>query len=79
MSWEVISQIGITIFGCSAIWLVSRKEQWRRWGFIVGMLSQPFWYISAYLADQWGILLLSTWYTYAWMQGIWNFWIKPGD
>jgi hypothetical protein len=74
---ENISQIGIIIFGASAIWFVSRREKWRRWGYLLGILSQPFWFISAYQSKQWGIFLLSVWYTYSWTQGIWNYWIKP--
>ena len=70
-------QIGILIFGCTAVWLVGRKEQWKRWGYICGMCSQPFWFYSAYQAEQWGIFLLCVWYTYSWGQGVWNYWIKP--
>lgn len=72
----MIDQIGITIFGCSAIWLVGRKEHWKRWGYILGMCSQPFWLWAAVKAEQWGIVLLTFWYTYSWGQGIWNYWIK---
>lgn len=75
---ENISQIGIIIFGASAIWFVSRREKWRRWGYIFGILSQPFWFISAYQTKQWGIFFISVWYTYSWAQGIWNYWIKSG-
>lgn len=74
-----MEQIGIMLFGCSAIWVVGRKEKWRRWGYILGLCSQPFWFYSAYQAEQWGILCLCLWYTYSWGQGIWNFWIKSED
>ena len=72
----MIEQIGIALFGCSGIWFVSRKEHWKRWGYILGMLGQPFWVWSALKAEQWGILFLTAWYTYSWGQGIWNYWIK---
>jgi len=71
-----LSQIGILIFGCSAVWFVGRKENWRRWGFILGLCSQPFWLYTSIVHEQWGIAILSFWYTYSWCQGIWNFWIK---
>ncbi|MDY6970242.1 MAG: hypothetical protein SVR08_16535 [Spirochaetota bacterium] len=71
-----ISQIGIVVFGCSAIWLVGRKEHWSRWGYIIGLISQPFWFYTSIKSQQWGIVLVSCWYTYAWCQGLWNYWIK---
>ena len=69
-------QLMIAILGGSAIWLVSRKEKWGRWGYILGLASQPFWLYSAYSNKQWGIFTLSIWYTYSWSQGIYNFWIR---
>ena len=71
-----LSQIGIMLFGCSAVWLVGRKEHWRRWGYIAGLLGQPFWFYTTIQAEQWGIVILCFWYTYAWAQGAYNFWIK---
>lgn len=73
----MIQQIGIILFGCSAIWLVSRTENWKKWGYIVGLLSQPFWFWTAIENSQWGIFLVSLFYTYSWCQGIWNYWIIP--
>jgi len=74
-----LNQGAIIVFSCLAIWLVGRREPWRRWGFIVGLLGQPFWLWSSWQHEQWGIFAVSVWYTYAWMQGIWNFWIRPGE
>jgi nicotinamide riboside transporter PnuC len=72
----MFNQIGIIIFGCSAIWLVSRKEEWKRWGYILGLLGQPFWFYSAWENKQYGIMILTAFYTYSWSQGIYNYWIK---
>ena len=71
-----ISDIGIMLFGCSAIWFLGRKEKWNRIGYILGLLSQPFWFYTAYTNEQYGILILSLWYTYSWIQGVYNYWIK---
>jgi hypothetical protein len=71
-----MSQFFIFIFGCSAIWLVSRREKWKRWGYIVGLCSQPFWLYTSFINKQYGIFALSLFYTYSWMQGIYNYWIK---
>lgn len=77
MSLQIITQIGIMVFGASAIWLVGRKESWKRYGYIMGLIGQPFWIVSAIHNEQWGILLMTLFYTYSWAQGVWNYWIKP--
>lgn len=77
---QVIAQIGIMVFGCSAIWLIGRKESWSRWGFVMGLLSQPFWFWSAYQAEQWGIFLVCCWYLYSWVQGFYyHFLCQSGE
>jgi len=76
---DIIAQIWIMIFGCSAIWFVGRPEKWSKWGFVLGMLSQPAWYITAYLNGQWGIMILSLWYTYSWAQGLYYKFYKKED
>lgn len=73
----LIPQLGIMVFGCAACFLVgSTKHNTRRWAYLLGLCSQPFWYWSAYMAGQWGILILSTWYTFSWARGAYNHWIK---
>lgn len=73
---DQINQIAIPLFGCTAIWFVSRKEKWKRWGYIFGVIGQPFWLIETFRSEQWGIFFMCLWYTYSWGQGIWNYWIK---
>ena len=68
-----IPQIGILLFGCSAIWLIGRKEEWRKWGYLLGLCGQPFWMWTSIANEQWGIFALTFWYTYSWSQGCWNF------
>jgi hypothetical protein len=74
---DVICQVAILVFGCSAIWFVGRLEDWKKWGYILGLCSQPFWIWTTISHKQYGITLLSFWYTYSWCQGIYNYWIKP--
>lgn len=71
-----LSQIMIFIFGAAGIWFVGRKEKWKRWGYILGFLAQPFWFYTAITNDQWGIFMLSIFYCYGWGTGIYNYWIK---
>lgn len=74
----MIIQAIIFVFGTSAIYLVGRKEHWRRWGFILGLAGQPFWFYTFFTAEQWGMLCMCLMYTYSWGNGVWNHWIKKG-
>ena len=71
--WDTISQIGVAIFGITAIILVSKKN---KWGFVLGLLSQPFWYITSFINEQWGIFFLSIVYTGSWILGIYEWFFK---
>jgi len=71
--YEIISQTAILILGASAIILVAKKN---KWGFIVGLLSQPFWFITSYMNKQWGIFLVSIIFTASWLFGIYEWIIK---
>lgn len=68
-------QIFIFILGGLSIYLVgSNDKKTRKYGYIFGLLSQPFWIYSAYINNQNGILFLSLWYTYSWGRGIYKHW-----
>ncbi len=69
----MILQFFIVVFSCSAIWLVNRKEEWSKYGYLCGMLGQPFWLYSTYTTEQWGIFALSLFYLYSWSQGFKNY------
>ena len=69
-------QVAIIIFSCGAIWLLAQKGSLIRWGHIVGMLGQPFWFYTTYKHAQWGMFLCTVWFTYCYGQGIWNYWLK---
>lgn len=69
---ENIAQVFILILGGSSIWCLARKEEWRKMGFILGFLAQPFWIYVSIVNQQWGILLVSCLYTYTWGMGVYN-------
>ncbi len=73
ISIDLVAQIGITIFGVSAIILVARKN---KWGFVLGLISQPFWIITSLINKQWGVLLLSIVYVGSWGYGIYEWFYK---
>jgi len=73
----MIAQIGIALTGMLAIWLTQQpNKDWQRYACLFGMAAQPFWYYSAYTAEQWGILAMSVVYTYSWWIGIKTHWIN---
>lgn len=73
---ETASQIWMVLFSCAAIWLLGRRESWRRWGFIVGIIGQIAWFYTSICNRQWGLFLITVWWTYSYAQGIWFYWVK---
>jgi len=71
--WDNISQIAITILGPTAIILVARKN---KWGFVIGLMSQPFWFITSIANEQWGVFFVSLIYTCSWALGIYEWYFK---
>jgi len=71
--WDTISQVAIFIFGVSSIVLIAKRN---KWGFMLGLLAQPFWYITSYLNHQWGIFFVSFAYTASWLLGIYEWFYK---
>ena len=72
----LIIQIFLFILSVSAMFLISRTESWKKWGYPIGLASQPFWIISSVQNETWGILALSCCYTITWIMGIYNYFIK---
>lgn len=73
----MLAQICIALFGVTAIWLSQdAREQVRRWAPILGLAGQPFWFYSAYTAQQWGIFALCFLYTWAWGKGLRAYWFR---
>lgn len=72
-----MEQIAIAITGVVAIWLSQdSRDSWRKYACLFGMAGQPFWFYSAYTAEQWGILILCVFYTWAWFKGVRLHWMQ---
>lgn len=69
-----ITQGAIATLGGAAVLLVSCDEPLRAWGFLLGLLSQPFWLVATWQARQWGMFFLSLWYCLGWGLGVWRCW-----
>ncbi|MFH1175625.1 MAG: hypothetical protein V1698_02795 [bacterium] len=72
---DKICQIIILLLAPIAILLISKKI---KWGFVVGMASQPFWIATSYLNKQWGVFAVSLLYLFVWANGIYEWFLKPG-
>lgn len=75
-----MEQLAIALTGVVAIWLSQdKRESWRRYACLFGLVGQPFWFYSAYSTEQWGIFILCIFYTWAWFKGVLNNWIVTGN
>lgn len=77
-SWNLqildnIAQVGIGGLGVAAIILISRKN---RWGFVFGLASQPFWFATSLINQQWGVFFLSIIYAGSWAYGAYQWFFK---
>ena len=70
---DTISQVAIFIFGVLGVFLVARKN---KWGFVFGLIVQPFWLFTAYLNSQWGVFMVSLFYAATWSYGIYEWFFK---
>ena len=78
--WEVdpdaIIQIALAVLSLVAIAMIASTGPWHRWGFVVGLASQPFWILASWRARNprggrpWGMLALSLAYVFVWVYGI---------
>ena len=72
----MIDQVGIIVFGITAVYLTQEKKASRRkWASVFGLLSQPFWFYSAYHSGQWGVFVLTFVYALIWAKGFYTNWI----
>ena len=76
---NIATQVWITLFGGTAIFLLgSKSERVRRWGFVCGLLSQPAWYYQMVHHGQWAMLPVYTFYTFSWLRGFYNNFLNRG-
>lgn len=69
---DLALQIAIAILSIAAIGLISSTGPLHRWGFVIGLVSQPLWILATWRAKQWGMLVLSVFYLFVWVHGILN-------
>ena len=73
----MFEQLAIAATGLVAVFLTQdHRVKWRRYACLFGMAGQPFWFYSSWVAEQWGIFVLTIFYTWAWGKGIRLHWMK---
>lgn len=72
----IVTQIGIAVFGVTAVYLSQdlRVER-RKWASVCGLAGQPFWIAETVSAEQWGILFLCSLYAWSWWRGFRAHWL----
>lgn len=75
MNLELVCQIFIPLLSALVAYNVTSVEpKRRRLGYFLGTISQPMWYYTTIHHHQWGLFILSLWYTIQWIKGIKSHW-----
>lgn len=69
-----IIQIALFILSAAAIYFVTTKNKYTKWGHVIGLAAQPLWFYTTITNEQWGLLALTVFYTLNWIKGIKNYW-----
>jgi hypothetical protein len=65
---ELISQAVIFMGPVGAMLLGNGS----RWGFVLGLATQPFWFYTSFRHRQWGIFIASIFYALGWAMGVYR-------
>lgn len=77
MNLHIINQIAIVVVGATIAFCLTRNnEKLGTIGSVLGLLIQPIWVYESYKSGQFGVMILSAFYTYSYAQGLYFFWIK---
>ncbi len=73
----VLSNLGISLFGCPAFILVIRDSlKLQKLGVFLGLCSNPFWWWMIIITDQWFTLPIHLMYTLGWFDKAYRLWFK---
>ncbi|MEK7072009.1 MAG: hypothetical protein AAB969_00405, partial [Patescibacteria group bacterium] len=68
------SSLFIFFMGLGIILIISCLKN--KWGNVIGLIHQPFWYFTTWYHGQWVLFLMSLVYTIIWSVGIWQWFYK---
>ena len=72
ITWDGVAQVAIVLLTTSASLLVSRRN---KWGWILGLAGQPFWFITSVSHRQPGVFVVNIICTITWAYGVYYNWI----
>lgn len=79
----MIAQLAIVSLGVIAVCLSQMASpRAQRFACLFGLAGQPFWFYVTWTTDQWGMFGLCFGYTWAWLMGLWQHWLRhrtPGE
>jgi hypothetical protein len=75
---ETLSQIMIFVCGALSITALNSNGKMSKYGPVIGLIVQPFYFYSSFINEQWGLFSVSFLYTLAYVYGIYTFWLRNG-
>jgi len=69
---SILLQIITLVLGISAVLIVGRPEDWKKWGYVVGFVSQIFWTMLFIESKQYFMLTGVVFYSIVWLIGFVN-------
>jgi drug/metabolite transporter (DMT)-like permease len=66
----------IFVLGGAGVYLLMRNDRFSKWGAVLCLMSEPFWFYSTLADKSWGIFAVSFVYTFFYVFGIYNFWFR---
>ena len=67
---DTIIQTGLFLTSGATVWLLTSNRIFA--GSVIGLISEAFWFISAYSAHQWGVFAIAIWYTFCYGKAVYN-------
>ncbi|MCP4394327.1 MAG: hypothetical protein GY804_08720 [Alphaproteobacteria bacterium] len=79
LNWFIVNRSFFIIPLSGAAQYCISKPKLYKWGFVVGLLGQPFWFIIATrnIKQDWGMFILMCWVTICHIIGIYHQFIEP--
>lgn len=66
-----MDQVIIMVCSGASIWALAGIKH-RGLGFVFGLIGQPFWIYTTFMSGQWGMFLVSLWFTGNHIRGLIN-------
>lgn len=65
-------QVAIAALTLASLALITSESMYSRWGFVLGLASQPFYIAATWRARQWGMLGVAIVLIGVWLRGVAN-------